>query len=337
MERTPLIGIINDWGTVQYALQGAAISEAVEVDNKGALERAIKHCDGLILTGGGDIEPSRYGAERHAETYGLDHARDVMEFRAVRLAQKHRIPIMGICRGHQLLNVAFGGTLEQHLPDLKHRHGHGSHKHDVLLGESALARALNNKHAIGQATSLHHQAVDQMGDGLIPIGWAPDGTIEALESVPGAEQYVLGVQFHPEMMSTKAADAIFEHFVKVCAKRMPKRKLDAYKRACKVDPKVSIPKKPVVVDWGEHKGSEDTAIVRVKDPYSHWWDEDYQEWQRTEEVAELMAEKPGLSPMHCVDPPCLGDGCSKGECLKEELDFEFRLEIEAKKRGNGRG
>jgi putative glutamine amidotransferase len=211
----PIIAVLDDWGSVCSALAGhGAIT--LEVDTMTQLRDTIAYVDGIVLTGGGDVNPKRYGAKPHPQNYGTSDQRDKMEFTAVQMARKRRIPMMGICRGHQILNVAHGGSLIQHLEDLTQVHKHEGTTHWVKLRKrSRVARAIGAIQLEG--TSLHHQAVDRLGDGLVPVGWSPDGTVEMIESAPGVWPYVLGCQFHPEMdyHYDSRADSIFEHFADV--------------------------------------------------------------------------------------------------------------------------
>jgi putative glutamine amidotransferase len=161
----------------------------------------LDRLDGLLLAGGADIDPASYGAEREEETGTTWPERDTFEIALLRRAIERDIPALGICRGMQLLNVARGGTLDQHVP---RRTGHEDHRavpgtygtHEVLLAAGTLAeRAAGGEKAA--VKSHHHQGVDELGDGLEVSGWSQaDDLVEAIE-IPG-ESYALGVLWHPE-------------------------------------------------------------------------------------------------------------------------------------------
>jgi putative glutamine amidotransferase len=163
--------------------------------------------DGLMLAGGADIDPGAYGAEPHPETIGSVAERDAFEIALVRAAVARDLPLLGICRGMQILNVACGGTLHQHLPELL---GHEHHRrvlgsfdgadHDVrLLPGSLAARAAGEE--LHATKSHHHQGVDRVGEGLRVTGRSTiDDLPEAIE-VPG-NRFTLGVQWHPEADET---------------------------------------------------------------------------------------------------------------------------------------
>ncbi len=158
--------------------------------------------DALILTGGaGDVNPELYGEERHPETGPVQEERDAYELALARAAIERGVPTLGICRGMEVLNVVYGGRIEQHLPDVlgheEHRHTPGTYAdHEVRLEPGSLAA-----HAAGTertpVKSHHHQGIKEVGNGLRVSGWATeDGAIEALEDP--SHSFVLGVLWHPE-------------------------------------------------------------------------------------------------------------------------------------------
>jgi putative glutamine amidotransferase len=172
----------------------------------GAAAELLARVDGLLLAGGGDIEPARYGAGDHPAQYGMDPARDELELALARAAVQLGVPTLGICRGVQLLNVAFGGTLIQHLPDgdgrLEHRNEAKQAMHDVeVAAGSRLAAALGQGTA--RCLSHHHQGLDRLGDGFRPVARAPDGLVEGIERDQG---WTVGVLWHPE--STARRDPV---------------------------------------------------------------------------------------------------------------------------------
>jgi putative glutamine amidotransferase len=163
--------------------------------------------DGLVLAGGADIDPSTYGAERHPETGHTNPERDAFEMALAQCAIERDMPLLGICRGMQMLNVARGGTLLQHVPE---SHGHEEHRrtlgsfegadHLVRLEPGSLAaRAAGEE--VHRTLSHHHQAVDRVGEGLTVTGHSEiDDLPEAIELDEG--RFVLGVQWHPEADDT---------------------------------------------------------------------------------------------------------------------------------------
>ena len=158
--------------------------------------------DALVLTGGaGDVNPDLYGEERHPETGPVQEERDAYELALARAAVERGVPTLGICRGMEVLNVVYGGRLEQHLPEVlgheEHRHTPGIYAdHEVRLEPGSLAaRAAGSERT--PVKSHHHQGIKEAGDGLRVTGWATeDGAIEALEDP--SHPFVLGVLWHPE-------------------------------------------------------------------------------------------------------------------------------------------
>ena len=170
-------------------------------------DQVLDLLDGLILAGGADIDPSSYGAERHPETKGTVPERDAFELALARRAIDRDIPLLGVCRGMQLMNVARGGTLLQHLPD---SHGHHEHRralgtfddadHDVRLAEGSLAHRVAGE-TMHATKSHHHQGIDRLGEGFDITGWAVmDDLPEAIEAHD--RRFALGVQWHPEADGT---------------------------------------------------------------------------------------------------------------------------------------
>ena len=161
----------------------------------------LDRLDALVLGGGADIDPESQGVEAHPETVGSNPDRDRFEIALARGALERGVPLLGICRGMEVLNVACGGTLDQHIPD---RLGHEIHRpipgswaeHDVRLEPGSLAaRAAGTEQLT--VKSHHHQGVDRVADDLRPTAWATDDeSVEAIESSDGA--FSLGVLWHPE-------------------------------------------------------------------------------------------------------------------------------------------
>jgi putative glutamine amidotransferase len=165
--------------------------------------QALELIDGLLLAGGADIDPASYGQPAHAETHDMVPERDAFEIALTRAAIERDLPVLGICRGMQLINVALGGSLTQHLPE---HLGHSEHRrvlgsfdgsdHDVEIEDGTLAMRVigSGRHP---TKSHHHQGIERLGDGLRVSATSPfDGLIEAVELPQRA--FVLGVQWHPE-------------------------------------------------------------------------------------------------------------------------------------------
>ncbi|WP_179879094.1 MULTISPECIES: gamma-glutamyl-gamma-aminobutyrate hydrolase family protein [unclassified Streptomyces] len=162
-------------------------------DTRYAAE-AVARLDGVVIAGGPDVEPVRYGAEREPRTGPPAPERDAWELALIDAALAARVPLLGICRGMQLLNVALGGTLVQHIDGHAEAVGvFGGHAVKPVPG-SLYAGVVPEETFV---PTYHHQAVDRLGEGLIPSAYAADGTVEAVE-LPSAD-WVLGVQWHPEM------------------------------------------------------------------------------------------------------------------------------------------
>jgi len=188
------------------AVEAAGAVPLVIPPSAGALAAAeglLATVDGILLTGGWDIAPTHYGRDPHPESETTDPQRDLLELALVRGALERGIPVLGICRGMQLINVVTGGTLHQHLPEIVGHHDHRSHvasidrnRHDVRL-ESRSRVATWEAATVLNAASHHHQGIDDLGTGLTVTGWAPDGLPEAVEMTD--HPFLLGVQWHPEV------------------------------------------------------------------------------------------------------------------------------------------
>jgi gamma-glutamyl-gamma-aminobutyrate hydrolase PuuD len=173
--------------------------------------RLLEPFDGLLLVGGGDVDPARYGQVPGSAVYGVEPDRDDLECGLLRAADRQAVPTLCICRGVQVMNVAFGGTLHQHIPSIPGLGDHGvpiddsRTMHEIKAAPgSRLAVATGGDVLSG--SSHHHQGIDRLGAGLVATGWSEDGLVEAIEreeDSPSAP-WMLGVQWHPE--DTAAAD-----------------------------------------------------------------------------------------------------------------------------------
>ena len=164
-------------------------------------ESLLESCDGLLLTGGGDVAPELYG-DWPDETAHVDSARDGSEFKLIDLATKQRMPILGICRGLQVLNVYFGGTLVLDLEKYYGRKHEALSKnedryHGVRLSEGSHLKDFIRQET-GEVNSAHHQAADRIGSGLRVAARAEDGTVEAIEGNDDLPSRIVSVQWHPE-------------------------------------------------------------------------------------------------------------------------------------------
>jgi putative glutamine amidotransferase len=187
-------------------------------------ESLLTRVDGVCLSGGPDLDPGAYGELRHARTGPVESELDAFELAIARAADREGLPILAICRGMQVLNVARGGTLHQHLPDVsagdvEHRQSAPGTRttHLVTLRESSrIARILQRTRT--EVNSFHHQGVARLGDGLVITGRAPDGTVEAVEAMD--REFTIGVQWHAEtLVHLREQAALFEAFVGATSRR----------------------------------------------------------------------------------------------------------------------
>ena len=201
------------------------------VDPSMAVADALAGIDGLLLTGGGDVEPARYGEAPHEKLEEVDLARDEFEIALIAAARSRDLPIFAICRGVQVLNVAAGGTLVQDIPSqvpgaLKHSlvvppHPPYELAHEVWVEKDSLLAKLMGERLVGSDTcdvnSRHHQAVKTIAPGYRVSATAPDGVIEAIEDP--AARFCLGVQWHPEnFWRTGEFRALYEGFLEAASK-----------------------------------------------------------------------------------------------------------------------
>ena len=230
----PIIGITTyretaSWGVWQRPadLLGAGYADAV-LDAGGApvllpaLPRAaldvLRVLDGVVLSGGADVDPHRYGADAHARTGAPRPDRDETELLLAATCWERSLPLLAICRGMQVLNVARGGDLVQHVPDLDHAADHRAG--DGVFAERTLTVDPASRLAgvVGGSLDVHcyhHQGVGRLGEGLRPVAWSSDGLVEALERVDG-DAFLLGVQSHPEESSDRR---LFAGLVETAARR----------------------------------------------------------------------------------------------------------------------
>ena len=181
------------------AIEKAGGRPLVVPPSEEAIEETLAVLDGILFSGGSDLDPELYGAELHSETTGVREDRDRAEMALLTAALERDLPVLAVCRGSQVLNVALGGDLVQHLPETV---GHEGHKHtpgefsdhEVKLEPGTRVADLLGDRA--PVKSHHHQGFGRIGDGLRETGWADDGTVEALEDP--SRRFALGVLWHPE-------------------------------------------------------------------------------------------------------------------------------------------
>lgn len=190
-----------------------AVPTTLAPDRAGAALASVR---GLVLTGGEDVAPDRYGATPHPRLGEIDPARDAAELALIAAARARRVPILAICRGIQILNVALGGTLYQDLETERPGpvpHAGDDSRHPVRVQEgSLLERTLGTRAAT--VNSRHHQAIRDLAPGLRAVAWAEDGVIEAAEPADANAPWIVAVQWHPEDLTERA---LFDGFARAVA------------------------------------------------------------------------------------------------------------------------
>jgi putative glutamine amidotransferase len=212
----PVIGICAHTGPVRVGGRDRRVSfvpqEFVDrLETAGAtavllpplhdVERMLPRLDGLLLLAGPDVDPASYGAVRHPRTERIDPRRDSAELALIEVAYERGLPVLGVCRGLQLLNVFRGGTLRQHLPDTLGDDRHMPSNSPFAAQRVRLAPGSRLAGCLGGDGTVtvpchHHQAVDRLGTGLVASAWADDGTVEAIEAVD--HPFAIGLQWHAE-------------------------------------------------------------------------------------------------------------------------------------------
>ena len=195
---------LADYSRAVLAAGGIPVNIPLDVD----LGQLIGRLDGVLLTGGTDVDPQVYGEEPHPEVLSLEPERDGLEIELYRLAVANGVPVLGVCRGLQLMNVAHGGTLHQHVPEhSRYDVDHSGAIHSVQIEPGSTLGELYGDSL--EVNSLHHQCVDQLGEGLSITARADDGSVEGLE----LNGRTIAVQWHPELLAGRDHDPIFEWLV----------------------------------------------------------------------------------------------------------------------------
>jgi putative glutamine amidotransferase len=220
-------GRVSSWGVGGYGVPENYVDAVRRAGAHAALllpgderstDELLDRCDGLMLVGGGDVVPERYGQDPVEEVYGLEPDRDEFEIALLHRALERDVPTLCICRGMQVMNVAFGGDLIQHLPADDRFMAHGvpseaeSLLHDVkLLAGSRIAEAAGAE--VVSSSSHHHQGIERLGNGIVATGWTEDGLVEAIEAATG---WMIGAQWHPEDTadSDPAQQGLFDTLVR---------------------------------------------------------------------------------------------------------------------------
>ena len=236
--RIAVTGVLRTWdGTERTGVNAAYIRSVVAAGGVPIIvspvlgpayaARALHGVDGLLLSGGEDIHPAWYGADPSPHLYPPSRERDLFELAVFAAARQQELPILGICRGIQLINIGLGGSLLQDLPSerpgpVAHDSGKArdARTHAVRVQEGSRAAVALGRTAL-TVNSFHHQAIDRLAGGLVASGWSDDGLIEAAES-PADTPWLLAVQWHPEEMHAEAQAperGLFQALVEAAAER----------------------------------------------------------------------------------------------------------------------
>jgi len=220
---SPMIGLtVSSRATAEqraeYRLPLERLGAVVVELMPGGEQAGIEGLDGLLLAGGGDVGPGRYGQAPHPMSRDIDPARDDLELRLVAQALKAGVPVLGICRGAQVLGVALGGSLVQDIPALVgSKQDHAGGRHEIKLADHSGLREMLGCARI-EVNSFHHQANNALGSRTRATAWADDGVVEAIEAE--GDGFVIGVQWHPErMLDDERQPRLFAAFVGASAER----------------------------------------------------------------------------------------------------------------------
>jgi putative glutamine amidotransferase len=235
-QERPVIGIADTYrdGTcyvsrtyIEAVLKAGGIPVVMPlIRDDSLIVELLKSIDGIIFPGGGDFDPAYYKEKPIAQMGSINAPRDTFEIRLLHLASENNIPVLGICRGLQLINITFGGSLYQDLPaqyydkSVAHRQKSSSNEpsHSVIVEDSTVfSKIVGDK--ILMVNSSHHQAVKRLADGFTISGRSADGIVEAMEKIDSAN-WILGVQFHPEQLVNKDKTLlkIFQEFIEKAEK-----------------------------------------------------------------------------------------------------------------------